>query len=196
MRVVSTCQTLSKSACFPDLFALDRLQRHHAGGSGLLAQNAAHASSVAVSYRTYLRVGRRLRPCCRPRGPKPFRRLPAKVVRSAAHVRNVDRKPCVVRSPRFILRRTINSAMFDSVARRSPGNTCSFWRTDCISISTAMAASAKGTRCSRPAFIRDSGMVQILAARSISSHRAPMTSLVRVAVRITNSSARSNALGA
>ena len=54
----------------------------------------------------------------------------------------------------------------------------------------ASARSLNGTRCSLPAFIRSAGTVQTLADRSISLQRAPMTSPVRAAVRMANSSAR------
>ena len=46
-----------------------------------------------------------------------------------------------------------------------------------------IAAEESGTRCSRPAFIRAAGTTQIFSPKSISSHRPPITSPVRVAVR-------------
>src|SRR5262249_46974202 len=51
-----------------------------------------------------------------------------------------------------------------------------------------------GTRCSLPAFIRVAGSVQVLSSKSISPHRAPITSPVLAAVRMANSSARPDAL--
>jgi hypothetical protein len=45
------------------------------------------------------------------------------------------------------------------------------------------------TRCSRPAFIRLAGTVQIFLSRSISGHRIPKTSPERAAVRMHSSSA-------
>ena len=55
-------------------------------------------------------------------------------------------------------------------------------------ISTARAL--KGTRCSRLAFIRLAGIVHTLPLKSISLQVAPITSPVRAAVKIANSSAR------
>ena len=55
--------------------------------------------------------------------------------------------------------------------------------------STATAASASGTRCASPLFIRAVGMVHVAWSRSISLHRAPSTSEVRVAVRTRKRSA-------
>jgi hypothetical protein len=63
---------------------------------------------------------------------------------------------------------------------------------------TARAAVESGTRCSRPAFIRAAGIVQVQPSLDISSHVAPITSLVRAAVSIKNSRAsnRLNKIGA
>ncbi len=58
-----------------------------------------------------------------------------------------------------------------------------------------MARFESGTMCSLPAFIRSPGTVQSLLARSISSQVAPITSLVRAAVRIVNSKARGETPG-
>ena len=55
--------------------------------------------------------------------------------------------------------------------------------------SNAMARSVSGMVWSRPAFIRPAGMVHSFASRSNSAHVAPVTSPVRAAVRIVNSSA-------
>ncbi len=52
-----------------------------------------------------------------------------------------------------------------------------------------MQRADKGTRCSRPALIRVPGIVHNLPPRSISSHLAPITSLVRVVVNRRNSNA-------
>ena len=49
--------------------------------------------------------------------------------------------------------------------------------------------SDNGTRCSRAPFILWAGTVQIRSFKSISSHRAPITSPDRAAVRIRNSKA-------
>ena len=54
---------------------------------------------------------------------------------------------------------------------------------------TASAAAVSGTRCSRLPFIRSAGTVHTFDLRFISSQRAPITSPVRAAVRIVNSSA-------
>ena len=51
----------------------------------------------------------------------------------------------------------------------------------------AIVLPASGTRCSRPDFILPAGIVQMSPA--ISDHRAPIASLVRVAVRMVNSRA-------
>ena len=58
----------------------------------------------------------------------------------------------------------------------------------------ASARSDKGTTWGSapsflPVFILDRGTVHVLAAKSISSHRAPSASLVRAAVNKVNSSA-------
>ena len=52
------------------------------------------------------------------------------------------------------------------------------------------AGADSGTRCSFPAFMRSAGIVHTAPLRSISDQRAPITSPVRAAVRIANSSAR------
>ena len=72
--------------------------------------------------------------------------------RSAAHVRKVERNPCVVRSLRPILRSAISSAMLDKAAlSRSPGKTYIIlanqlhWTPENLQT----AASLNGTRCSR-----------------------------------------------
>ena len=54
----------------------------------------------------------------------------------------------------------------------------------------ATAGSESGTRCSLRAFIRSAGTTHSRSATFISDHVAPITSLVRAAVRIVNSSAR------
>ena len=55
--------------------------------------------------------------------------------------------------------------------------------------SASSAPSDSGTRCSRPAFMRSAGTIQVAACMSNSDHRAPITSPVRAAVRIANRSA-------
>ena len=55
--------------------------------------------------------------------------------------------------------------------------------------STSSARADNGTRCSRPAFVRKAGTVQVAASGSISSHRAPRTSPERHAVNTRNSNA-------
>ena len=42
--------------------------------------------------------------------------------------------------------------------------------------STATAGALRGTRCFIPAFMRSAGLVHVAESRSISSHRAPLTS--------------------
>ena len=58
------------------------------------------------------------------------------------------------------------------------------------SSSTSAAPPARGTRCSRPAFIRSPGIVHKRVSRLISSHRTPRTSPERTAVSVANSAAR------
>ena len=78
--------------------------------------------------------------------------------------------------------------MFDSgLPFLPPGKTKSLSRIALHRSRIAAAAAESGTRCSRPAFIRAAGTTQTLSRRSTSSHRAPITSPVRAAVRIRNS---------
>ena len=67
---------------------------------------------------------------------------------------------------------------------------CRRARAACISSRMASARADSGTRCSRCAFMRAAGTVQVLSSKSISFQRAPITSPVRAAVRIKNSSPR------
>ena len=52
-----------------------------------------------------------------------------------------------------------------------------------------MHRGARGTLCSRLAFVCSTGRVHVFASKSISVHFVFMTSLVREAVRIKNSKA-------
>jgi hypothetical protein len=70
-----------------------------------------------------------------------------------------------------------------------PGKTKSAVRAARSFRKIATAGVDSGTRCSLPALVRSAGIVQTAPSRSISSHRAPIVSDVRVAVRIQNSSA-------
>jgi hypothetical protein len=111
---------------------------------------------------------------------------------SAAQSRNVDLRPCGTKSAYLGIFLIIASRAILDRARslcRELGNKYEFTLIvfSCSRISMALLLS--GTRCSLPAFIRSAGMIQTLASKSNSLHFASITSLVRVAVRISNSSA-------
>ena len=161
--------------------------------AGDAEQNFAHASRAAAASGTDRRADRRPPPCRRSCAPAPSRPpRSGKPVRSAAQSRNVDRKPCTVRSPRPMRRSSIRNAMLLSGRPAlPPGNTKSLGANRRHGLEDRHApdrTAGPGARarlsCARP------GTVQSRSARSISSQRAPMTSPVRAAVRIANSSAR------
>jgi hypothetical protein len=82
-------------------------------------------------------------------------------------------------------------AMFESPTPSvGPMKMCGFL----FSVGSARSSSAarllNGTVCTLPAFMCPAGTVHSPAARSISSHLAPITSPVRAAVRMVNSRAR------
>ena len=54
---------------------------------------------------------------------------------------------------------------------------------------TSTACPESGTRCSRPFFMRVSGMIQVAESTLISAQSASLTSLLRVAVKVKNSKA-------
>jgi hypothetical protein len=64
------------------------------------------------------------------------------------------------------------------------------WSVRCTLLSKTKVDVDRGTRCSRPAFIRSAGMVHAASSRLTSDQVAPRTSPDRVAVRIANSTAR------
>lgn len=75
-----------------------------------------------------------------------------------------------------------------------PGNTHRGSPSSFNSRSRASARRDRGTRCSRPAFIRSGGMIQTPSLKSNSRHSAAVVSDVRVAVSIKNSRARAERL--
>lgn len=106
---------------------------------------------------------------------------------SAAQSRNDDLKPWTVTPLSRIPRSSCNIAMLLSFRPESLWNGYRSLRGRLLS--NAFTSLVSGTRCSRPAFIRSAGTVQILWSRSNSFQVAPITSLVRDAVRIVNISA-------
>ena len=111
--------------------------------------------------------------------------------------RKDDRKPCTVALiPRFLS--SLVNVMSDSgLPRRLLENTSpESSRSRRASRTIANARSVNGTRCSRPAFIRDPGIVHMRASASISSIVAPRTSPERAAVRTRNSKASLVAMNA
>lgn len=81
-------------------------------------------------------------------------------------------------------------AMFDmGFPDNRPENTYSLLESSFDRARISTARPDKRTRCSRPAFMRCAGMVQVARARSNSSHFAPSTSPVRVAAKMRNSNA-------
>jgi hypothetical protein len=142
-----------------------------------LRRNAPNPSLTVAVCRIDRRGDRQHRPCSRPRARAPFRPLRAGMLCSAAQSENVERKPCAVRSSRFIRRNSINIVMLDiGSARRGPGNTGAAGSgfpsrrnaRGCTCSSTANAAPEIGTRCSRPDFMRSAGTTQTLFSRSTS----------------------------
>jgi hypothetical protein len=108
---------------------------------------------------------------------------------SARQSRKVERKPCTVISFRPMRRRTAVRLMCENAAPlRRPGKIGPSVR--CTLLSKTKVDVDRGTRCSRPAFIRSAGMVHTASSRLTSDQVAPRTSPDRVAVRIANSTAR------
>ena len=155
----------------------------------MAAHNFAQSPAASLEARTGPIADRRARRRNRRRGRAPSRRADESCPLSAHQSRKLERKPCGVISLRSRRRSSFTSPCSRAAVRDvQPGNTCSPVRGS--SRSRRSAGSDSGTRCSRPVLVRAPGISHSAASRSISSHRAPSTSPVLVAVKITSSSAR------